>query len=247
MHSKDLQLEFTRYLRDPSGPPPLGLDARPIGIYADLVYNNFDGFLAGFFPVLRSLLADDRWNSLVRAFVREHHCQTPYFLEIGQEFLQFLMQSPTQLADYPSFTLVLAHYEWVELALDISSIQLPPRQQVADVLDGYPQLSPLAWPLSYPYAVHRIGPDNPAPEPEPTHLLVYRNRADEVKFLATNDWSQRLLQLLSGQLSGRQACATLALELQHSAPAQLALEAQDLLLEMVEMDIVVAVTETPED
>ena len=65
------------------------------------------------------------WHALVRAFIDQHRCHTPYFLEISQEFVQFLMQDYRPLASDPPFLAELAHYEWVELALDIAQEVLP--------------------------------------------------------------------------------------------------------------------------
>jgi hypothetical protein len=66
------------------------------------------------------------------------------------------------------------------------------------LLAGIPVLSPLAWPLSYRYPVHRIKPDYQPQQPpvEATHLLVYRNRQNQVKFMSLNDVSRLLLEFM---------------------------------------------------
>ena len=90
---RDSQMLMARYLRDPQGQPaPEGVEERRLKIYRDLVYNNVEGFISGGFPVLRSLYQDEDWHQLVREFIDQHRCHTPYFLEISQEFLKFLMQ-----------------------------------------------------------------------------------------------------------------------------------------------------------
>jgi hypothetical protein len=43
----------------------------------------------------------------------------------------------------------LAHYEWVELALQIADDDLPPHDPDGDLLAGKPVPSPLAWALAY--------------------------------------------------------------------------------------------------
>src|SRR3546814_11883827 len=57
----------------------------------------------------------------------------------------------------------LAHYEWAELALQISAAT---REDIAHdargaPLAGCPLPSPLAWPLACALPVHRLGPDPP--------------------------------------------------------------------------------------
>jgi hypothetical protein len=41
--------------------------------------------------------------------------------------------------------LQLAHYEWVELALDVSTLDFPEVRQEGDLLESRPVISPLAW------------------------------------------------------------------------------------------------------
>ncbi|QIB67476.1 DUF2063 domain-containing protein [Kineobactrum salinum] len=189
---------MARYLRNPeSVPPPANVEARRLKIYRDLVYNNIEGFISNGFPVLRSLYQTSQWHALVREFIDGHRCHTPYFLEISQEFVQFLLQRPRCDAADPPFIAELAHYEWVELALDVAEEQLPPATGAdRDPLTGIPRLSPLAWVLSYRYPVHRIGPGfQPAIATEPTFLTVYRDLGETVRFMEINAATARLLEL----------------------------------------------------
>lgn len=195
---------MARYLRDPdTEPPPAGVEPRRLRIYEDLVYNNIEGFISTGFPVLRSLYDAAAWRALVRKFIHQHRCRTPYFLEISQEFIQFLMHDYERGVGDPPFMAELAHYEWVELALDIAAEVLPRAVEVDEILAAVPRLSPLAWPLSYTFPVHRVGPAfRPEAATEPTYLVVYRNRADRVRFMALNATSARLLELVRGNDTG---------------------------------------------
>jgi hypothetical protein len=213
---RDAQLKMARYLRNPeTEDPPAGIESRRLKIYQDLVYNNIEGFISGGFPVLRSLFDDDKWHKLVRHFIEGHRCHTPYFLEISQEFLHFLMEGYTARECDPPFMSELAHYEWVELALDVSEEQLEGPDSL-DPLNSVPVISPLAWLLSYQFPVQRIGlscrPDSAG---EPTYLVVYRNREDVVKFMELNAATARLLELVRDNivLSGTQLLEQLAVEL----------------------------------
>jgi hypothetical protein len=200
---KARQLSMARYLRNPGQyPPPAGVEPRRMKIYERLVYNNIEGFISGGFPVLRTLYDDAAWHALVRAFVDQHSCHTPYFLEISQEFLQFLMQGYRVQDSDPPFLTELAHYEWAELALDISEEVLPADVEVEDILGAVVRLSPLAWSLCYHFPVHRIGPGfRPLEAPEPTYLVVYRDRADQVGFIELNAATARLLELVRDNTS----------------------------------------------
>ena len=144
---RDSQLEMARFLRNPdTAPAPEGIEPRRLKIYQDLIYNNIEGFISGGFPVLRTLYTDDAWNELVRKFIDGHSCHTPYFLEISQEFLNFLMNDYELRDCDPPFMAELAHYEWVELALDVSQeeIDSDALDVDADPLECVPVLSPVA-------------------------------------------------------------------------------------------------------
>lgn len=194
---RESQFEMARYLRSPSGEgAPQGIEQRRLDIYRRLVYNNIEGFISGGFPVLRSLYQDTDWHELVRAFVEQHRCHSPYFLEISQEFLHYLLEEHRPRPVDPPFMTELAHYEWVELALDVADEETPPAARVEDPLAVVPQLSPLAWLLSYRFPVHRIGPGNrPQQAGDPTYLVVYRDHQEQVQFMELNALTARLLEL----------------------------------------------------
>ena len=239
------QLAFAAHLRDPTvNPAPAEIEDRRVAIYRDLIYNNIESFLKGGFPVLHSLMSSDNWHRLVRGFVRDHRCHTPYFLEISQEFLLYLREGKAHIPDRMPFILELAHYEWVELALDVSSEILPEQcsettQSVA-LLDLSLQVSPLAWRLSYHYPVHKISLDyQPLETPEqPTSLIVYRGPDEKIHFFESNAVTMRLLQLLEdGQLSARQALETVAVELQHPEPQTLVVMGESIVQQLLALSI----------
>lgn len=239
------QYRLAAHLRDPEqNPAPADIEDRRLGIYRELIYNNIESFIAGGFPVLRALYSDQRWRAMVRDFIRSHQSHTPYFLEISQEFLRYLQEERGVQAGDPAFLLELAHYEWVELALDISPETLPEPQDLdrQSLMERRPLVSPLAWRLSYQYPVHRIGPDfQPEQPPEqPSFLIVYRNRKEQVRFMEANAVTIRLLQLLEEgeSLSGRAALEQIAVELQHPQPDQVVANGQSLLAQLSELDII---------
>jgi uncharacterized protein len=209
-----LQLEFAAHLRDPDEhAAPSGIDERRLRVYRELIYNNIESFLAGAFPVARKVLESrGRWHPVVRAFLARHGSESPYFLEISQEFLTFLdgFEDP----GIPDFLLELCHYEWVELALAVAEDDLPDAgiDPAGDLEHGIPIPSPLLWKLGYRYPVHRIGPEfqPEQPGPQPTQLLVYRRRNDDVGFMEVHGLTMALLDGLDGVRSGAEVLLTLA-------------------------------------
>ena len=181
-------------------------------VYEDLIRNNVERFLAGAFPIAKRLLGDPQWNALVRAFLERHGCESPYFREIGQEFLAFLeSDAPPEL---PNFLLELCHYERVPTVLRRAEAPSPqePIDPEGDLLAHAVAVSPLAWPLSYRYPIHQINARSQADDvqPKPTWLIAWRRTDDSVGFMAANALTHRLLELLREGNTGQQALDHLA-------------------------------------
>jgi hypothetical protein len=239
-----LQTEFAAHIRDPENhAAPGDVEDRRMSIYRELFFNNIQSLLAGNFPVLRTLYDDERWRRLIRDFYSEHRCQTPLFTEVAKEFLRYLQDGREKRPDDPGFLLELAHYEWVELALSLD--EHDPADVAAnpcgDLLHGTPVLSPLAWPLSYRYPVHLIKPDyQPDSPPEkPTHILVYRNRRDEIKFMKLNDVSRLLLELMQEESgsTGLEMLTEIAAAIEHPHPESVISAGGELLNELRNKDV----------
>jgi hypothetical protein len=221
---KAQQYGFATHLRDPlRAPAPAGLEDRRLQIYRELFYNNVESLLASNFPVIRRLLGDAGWHALVRDFYREHRCHTPLFPELGNELMRYLEARQQAGRGDPPYLLELAHYEWVELALqlDEQEVDAVPHRRDGDLLAGVPVASPLAWPLAYAWPVQQLRPDFQPAEPpaQPTFLLVVRDRADQVRFKAIDALGFALMQALHANeagLTGRALLASLAA--QHGAP-----------------------------
>lgn len=242
---KKLQTAFAAHIRDPdNNPAPDGIEDRRMKIYRDLFFNSIQALLAGNFPVLRAIYSDQQWAELVRDFYSEHRCQTPLFPELAKEFLRYLQDERDSQQDDPGFLLELAHYEWVELALSLDERELSdiPVDTQGDLLEEIPVLSPLAWPLSYRYPVHLIKPDFQPKEPpaDASHILVYRNRQDDVKFMKLNDVSRLLLEMMREDpaVTGRALLKQVAIAIAHPDPERVVAGGADLLNDLRSRDVV---------
>ena len=215
------QAKFSHWMRDPENHPAFDdIEPRRMAIYASLVYNNIESFLANGFPVIRAISTDLQWAAMVRDFIITHRSESPLFHEISQEFVAYLSNERDNSTD-PAFLLELAHYEWVELALSVSTDEIPATApEPLDLLAVKYQLSPLAWLLQYQFPVHEISP-NFQPEHAadiPISLLVYRAADDGVTFIECNSVSARLLDLLQQNISAQIAAEQIVTELQHPNP-----------------------------
>lgn len=239
------QYAFAAHIRDPENvAAPEGVEDRRMAVYRELFFNNIRNLLATMFPVLRKLHSDDRWHDFIRQFMRQHRAETPYFLQLPQEFLAFLQNEyQGQDDDYP-FLVELAHYEYVEIALSISedSNNLEGVDPGGDLLRQVPVKSALAWNYTYHYPVHRINKDFTPSErsEEPVSIVVYRRADDTVGFLELNLITARLLEAIDDndqQQTGEALLRALAVEINYPDVEALVQHGTAALDEMRQLEI----------
>lgn len=200
---KDRQYAFAAHIRDPDNvAAPANIEARRMAIYRKLFFNNLYSLLGTFFPVLRKIHTDDQWRGFIRGFMRHHQAQTPYFLQLPEEFLAYLQNEFEASGDDYPFLAELAHYEYAELALSVAEDEddLSGVDPDGDLLTGIPVKSVLAWAFAYRFAVHRISPECLPGEPaeQPVYLALYRDSEDSVGFLELNAITAALLEEIEG-------------------------------------------------
>jgi hypothetical protein len=216
----ELQQQFAKSLRDPQSftAKLLNIESRRHTIYQELIFKNISSLLAGTFPVLHKTLSPTVWNALIREFLIQHRAKTPLFPELSAEFLQFIQQGVLPDST-PLWLPELAHYEWIELALELTDIE-----EVDSLLKAeLPHLSPLAISLKYRFPVNKIGPDFQPEEniaTAPTCLLAYRafdygthEFSEKVNFMSLTPAAARLLELLDKNSNIDQLSQELANEL----------------------------------
>ena len=246
---KDRQYAFAAHIRDPQNvAAPEGIEDRRMAIYRKLFFNNLFGLLGTFFPVMRKIHSDEDWQRFIRGFMRHHQAQTPYFLQLPEEFLEYLQNEFEPLeSDYP-FLVELAHYEYAELALSVSEDEtdMADVDPDGDLLRGVPVKSALAWAYAYHYPVHRISPDFLPTESEsqPVYLALHRGRDDGVGFLELNAVTAALLDAIENndqQLSGEALLRQLAVTINYPDTDALVQHGAAALREMRERDILAGV------
>lgn len=233
------QLAFIRRIKDPSAPLPDGIRPERMAVYEELFFNNVQNFISSAFPVLRSLLSDTKWQALCRQFFRDEPMHSPYFLDISKAFLHWL---PQVSAQFPVYATELAEHEWLELAL-ATDLAVSPCAWTFDA-DCSLAVSPLVRLCCYQYPVQQISRDFQPTKPaeQPVFLLLYRDEADQVRFLELNAWSAALLQLIVAE-PGQQLDTYidwLQPYLPHWEPQQLLAQATALLTDFAARRIVVS-------
>ncbi|MCH5373963.1 MAG: putative DNA-binding domain-containing protein [Planctomycetes bacterium] len=207
---QEKQLAFAAHIRDPKRVrAPDGIEDRRMAVYRELFFNNLKSLLATTFPVLSRVIGDAEWRSLIRQFMIRHRAETPYFVKLPEELLRFLETEYEPESGKHPYMLELAHYEYIELALNTSTDAndtdgIDPE---GDLLAEVPVKSVLAWTFAYHYPVHRISPDFLPTEPseQPVYLAIYRNSADQTSFMELNPLTAGLLDAIdnnTGNASG---------------------------------------------
>lgn len=201
------QYAFAAHIRDPEHvSAPDGIEDRRMAVYRDLFFNNLSSLLGNTFPVLKKIHPPQRWRRLIRLFMQQHRAQTPYFLELPDEFLEFLQgEYEPDDNDFP-FLIELAHYEHAELVLAISeaSNDIAGVDPDGDLLAGVPVKSALAEVFAYAFPVHRISPTylpTEAPD-QPTFLAVCRRADDEIGFMELNPVTAALVDAIDNNTGG---------------------------------------------
>jgi len=238
-----LQRQFAGHLRDPeSVRPPEGLEERRLAIYRRLFSGNLSNLFSKNFPILFRLLDQPHWQSLIRAFMREHRATTPMFTEIGREFVRFIdQQAPDGL---PPFALELAHWEYLETTVrlaeaDPNDLACDPE---GDLLEQAPVLNPTLRLAQYQWPVHEIGPHFQPERPldQAIVLAAWRKRDDRPGFMKLNAVTGRLLELIEQQPQwpGRSILATIASEMGAADTRTIVAAGGDMLKQLAGRDVV---------
>ncbi len=242
---QDKQYAFAAHIRDPENvAAPEGIENRRMAIYRKLFFNNLKNLLGTMFPVLLKIHSDDRWRRMIRQFLQHHQAETPYFLQLPREFLGFLEEEYEPTADEHPFLLELAHYEYAELALAVSTDvnDLEGVDPDGDLLKAVPVKSVLSWAYAYHYPVHRISPDFLPTEPaeQPVYLAIYRGSNDKVRFLELNPVTAALLDAVENNdenKSGEDLLRALAKTIHYPDVDALIGHGADTLNEMRQLEI----------
>ncbi len=226
MAFQSVQRQFLAHCRNPvQHAVPVGFAPQGAAIYVDLLYNKFNESLELCFPVTRALLGETAWQHLLKAFIAQHRCLSPYYRQIPDEFIAYLQTEWVNNHDTP-YLLELAHFEWIELALAIADTE-PVKAfdgVVNDWLNCRPVFAPVLQLLHYAYPVQRINEAyQPTTPPEQTTaILGFRDRDDVVQFIELNPATARLVDILqTGDCTVQTAIEQIASELQHPEPSAL--------------------------
>ena len=186
--------EFSECVRSGLVPSEITLSQDKMSLYHSLIMCNMQEVIQPCFPVLKSLLCEATWQALALDFLQKTKLSTPLFHKLPYEFVIYLQNNPV---DHYPFAAELAHYEWIELELELAQSMDKEQQAInsAEPLNVAWQLSSCARLLAYDYDVHNISCDYLPNQQIPTYLAVYQAN-DVVHFMSLNELSFQLLQCI---------------------------------------------------
>lgn len=188
------QRQLTDYIRHGKAAPDMGSSqlAR-MQVYRDTFHAGMQELLSNCFPVTQEILGEEKWGKLVSDFYANHHAKTPLFHQIPEELLTYLWQERDEKND-PNYLKELAHYEWLELAVEYSEVDGNNNSQPVDKIKyDVLAVTPTAQIMAYHYPVHQINKDFQPTQPEPTFICCYRDQDDQVELLVINAITAQLL------------------------------------------------------
>lgn len=244
-----VQRQFLTYLRNPKQQPsPAGLAWKDVGVYVDLLYNKFNDSLTTCFPVTKALLGETAWQQLVQDFIAEHRCRSPYYRQIPDEFVLYL-QNERQATGDPAFLAELAHFEWMELVLSIAEVEPFTTETLPDaqLMDAVLVFTPVMKLLNYAWPVQKISRAYQPSEPPTaaTHILGFRDTADQVRFIALNRMTAGLVQLLQKQHTAKQVLHELGRDLMPSELSNLEQFGRGILADLHRQGVIIGSKDHP--
>lgn len=230
--SRELQAQqraLAAALRDPQASAPAWMPPQRLALYRRLLLNTVDGMLSRAFAVARSLLDAAQWQALVAGFHAQLRSDDPQLRHLPTTFLRWLQNDAEVRMALPPWWTALCAYEQVDFELTAQPFDWPDDAALDDatltarLLDGPVRLSALAQVFESAWPVHRIdaafASAHREPPPQPTRLLIWRDRRDAVRFMEIDIATVLLLQAAQGTHSGREQLQALAATLQQPADA----------------------------
>lgn len=201
------QAAFNAYLRNPAQQKkPHGIAAKRIGIYREIVFNNFAASVSACFPVLLSIVGKRRFGQLLRLCFANQHFGNPLFSAIPKAFADFLQGLDLAEHGLPPYSAQLAHYEWIELYISRLAVEAASTTSAAtrikhasDLADTKLQLPAAHMLVNYDFPVHLLSKKHAGLANSPTYLLVFRTPDFRVEFIQLNAISHALLQRIQSE------------------------------------------------
>lgn len=237
-----VQKEFCLRLRQQGkGKLPDNVSENRMALYQALNFHSINSIIKECFPVVRSIITDEQWRRHMTRFLAHQNESTPYFNQLPKAFLDFF-KTQSQYFEY-AFLYELAHYEWLELYIELIDKSIETRLVVCDeqLFDSALQLSPCAFLAHYHYEVDKLGASYLSDKKTPLTVVVYRDANHKVHFMRINSMTNALLDYVSKKdLMPREAMEALHRQNVHIQKDDFMIFATQTLKKLVKSSILVS-------
>lgn len=235
---RQYQFALARHLRDPlSVPAPEGVDTVAAAACTQEMVQHLCDVLAPAFPITQALLGEDIWEHAVRLFLKEAPSHTPWASTTQRAFVDHVCESP-EMQNLPAWLQDLAHFEWLQNAVNTAPVQWPAFDANADVMHHAVVLNPTHVEAAYEWPVHSIDTDHKPDDMQSTHVSMLRDMDDELHVFESSVFRGQLLDLLREGQTGKQAFTVLAHWLSYPEPEAFVREGVDVMAQLQREGIV---------
>jgi len=179
-------------------------------VYQRLVRGRFEDYLETTFPLFFSFAGDDL-GPIIEEFIRNDH-PSPLLMDLGKEFLEFFKGFDTPIKSKKPFLEDLLVYEWSEIEV-FNALEEGEGGEFSWM--GKYRLSASSRLLHFNYPVHRaedLSEEGLISGKGNYHVLIYRDRDDEVKNAELTPFVFRFLKEISEGKSPLEALENSELE-----------------------------------
>lgn len=175
---QQVQHQFCQSLRHPEQMSSGFWAQDRLQIYRNLLLNNVCSFIDLVYPVARTLIPTEQWQSLCEEFFAQARCESPFYRDISLQFREYLNEAQHEFLQRYPWLAELLQYEWLELYVDSEMIDIPVFDST--LADSW-QLKHQIWVLVYQYPVYTWTTVTQHKDlyVSPSAIMVWRNGDDE--------------------------------------------------------------------
>jgi hypothetical protein len=177
------------------------------------------------------------WEHAVRLFLKDAQPHTPWASTTQRAFVDHVCESP-DMQRLPAWLQDLAHFEWLQNAVNTTPVSWPACDAAADVMHHAVVLNPTHVEAAYEWPVHSIDTDHQPDDMQSTYVSMLRDKDDTLHVLESSVFRGQLIDLLRDGQSGEQAFMVLAMWLSHPEPEAFVREGAEVMAQLQREGIV---------
>lgn len=240
--TRTIQLELVEYCRMNNDGDILGTRHDRLHNYRRLIYTIYWEALADAYPIAKSILTDENWNTLVDDFISNNPCQEPQLFRMPFALIDFVVKNNYSEKLNLPYIVDLLRFEWIEIEVhamkDVPEVAL--KKDIND-LTGYLIFNPYMRLIQLNYAIHKLKTDDITTLNGTYHLLVYRQENGTVQYLELNSFTASLVEQLclnSAELTFEEILDAMFASLDHGSLKAIYREAKKFSSSLHEMGII---------